>query len=31
MSNDEMTVKNEPEVMWDETIGAAFEVLSLKI
>jgi hypothetical protein len=30
MSNDEMTVKNESEVMWNEAIGAAFEVLSLK-
>ena len=31
MSNDEMTVKNESEVMWNEAIVAEFEVLSLKI
>lgn len=31
MSNDEMAVENESEVMWNEAIGAEFEVLSLKI
>jgi len=30
MSNDEMTVKNESEVMLNEAIRAEFEVLSLK-
>jgi len=30
MSNDEMTVKNESEVVLDEAIRAEFEVLSLK-